>query len=99
MVRIEGPEPVDDVWVKLCMYLFPRSDQGRWRGSGMDGCVLNADGTERRVGVEAIQDGFRVMVADVMRQTASDEPVRYAPIVRECGRCELGGDDCSEHMG
>ena len=62
----------------------------------MDGCVLNADGTERRVGVEAIHDGFRGMVADVMRQTASDEPVRHAPSVRECGRWALTGDDCSE---
>ena len=98
-VRKGEPEAGDEVRVKLCMYLLPRSNQGRWRGSGMDGCVLYADGTERRIGADDIDDRFKGMVADVMRQIGSDRPARYAPSVRECGRCVLTGDECSERIG
>ncbi len=48
------PEVVDDVRVKLCMYLLPRSNQGRSRGGRMDGCVLYGDGTDRRIGADEI---------------------------------------------
>ena len=65
----------------------------------MDGCVLYGDGTERRIGVDEIDDRFRRMVADVMRQIASDEPAPYVPSVPECGRCELTGDECGERIG
>ena len=93
------PGDEDEVRVKLCMYLLPRSNQGRWRGSRMDGCVLYADGTERRIGADEVDDRFKGMVADVMRQIGSDGPARYAPSVRECGRCVLTGDECSERIG
>ena len=98
-VRMGEPRAEDEVRVKLCMYLLPRSNQGRWRRSRMDGCVLYADGTERRIGANDIDDKFKEMVADVMRQIASDGPARYVPSVRECGRCVLTGDDCSERIG
>ena len=70
--RSGEPEAADDVRDKLCMYLLPRSNQGRWRGSKMDGCVLYGDGTDRRIGADEIDDGFREMFTDVMRQVTSD---------------------------
>ena len=82
-VRTGEPGDEDEVRVKLCMYLLPRSNQGRWRGSRMDGCVLYADGTERRIGADDIDDRFSGMVADVMRRIASDQPTPYVPSVRE----------------
>ena len=36
------------------------------------------------------------MAAGVMRRIAADEPAPYVPSDRDYGRCELGGDDCSE---
>ena len=93
------PEAVDEVRVKLCMFLMPRSKQGRSRGGWMDGCVLYGDGRERGVGTDEIDDGFREMVADVMRQVVADEPAPYVPSLRECGRCELTGDECGECLG
>ena len=93
------PEEVDDVRVRLCMYLLARSNQGRWRGSRMDGCLLYGDGSERRIGADEIDDGFKGMVARVMRQIASDEPAPYLPSVLECGRCELTDDECGERIG
>ena len=54
----------------------------------MDGRELIVDGTESWIRGDAVDDEFRGMVAD--------EPAPYAPSDRECGRCELGGVDCSE---
>ena len=97
--RSGEPEAADDVRDRLCMYLLPRSNQGRWRGSKMDGCVLYGDGTDRRIGADEIDDGFREMFADVMRQVVADESAPYVPSLRECGRCELTGDECGERLG
>ena len=90
---------MDEVRVKLCMYLVPRSNQVRWRGSRMDGRVLYADGAERWIGSDDIDDRLKEMVADVMWRGTSDEPAPYAPSIRECGRCELTAGNCREHMG
>ena len=81
------------------MFLMPRSNQGRWRGSRMDGCVLYGDATERRIGADEIDDEFKGIVSRVMRQIASDEPAPYLPSVRECGRCDMTDDECGERIG
>ena len=93
-----GPAAPDDVRIRLLMHLLPRSNHGRWRGTSPDGCVLYADGTERRVRDDEVDDKFRERVATVMREIAADEPARYVPSAKECGRCVLTGDDCSERI-
>ena len=97
-VRDGEPGAADDLKVKLYMYLLPRSNHGRWHGTRPDGCVLYADGTERRVASDEVDEKFAERVASVMRQIASDEPARYMPSAQECGRCLLTGDDCSERI-
>ena len=89
-------DAADIVRVKLFMYLLPRSNHGRWRGTTPAGCVLYVDGTERRVKADEIDEEFREKVADVMRHIVSDEPARYVPSASECGRCMLTAEDCSE---
>ena len=43
------PTPEDVQRVMLYMYLLPRSNHGRWRGSRPEGSVLHPDGSERRI--------------------------------------------------
>ena len=42
-----------------------------------------------------MDEKFAERVASVMRQIASDDPVRYIQSAREYGRCLLTGDHCS----
>ena len=81
--RIGDPGAADDVRLNLFMYLLPRSNDGRWRRTKPDGCVLYVDGTDE------IDEGFRERVSVVVRQIASEESARYAPGPSECGRCLL----------
>ena len=92
------PSAEDEVGVRLSLYLLPRSNHGLWRGVRPDGCVVYADGTERRIGADEVDDGFVEKVAAVMRQIAADEPTSYVPSTTECGRCVLTAADCSERI-
>ena len=85
--------------VMVTMYLLPRPNHGRWRGNTLEGCVLYADGTEKRVGADEIDAGFRKRAAAVMRQITSDAPTKYVSSAGECGRWMLTDDDCSERIG
>ena len=90
--------PADELIVKLCMYLLPRSNNGRWRGSNPAGCVLYPDGSEKHIAADEIDAAFADRVATVMRQIASDEPAPYRPSATECGRCPLTAEHCSERV-
>ena len=92
------PREAHELQVKLQMYLLPRSNHGLWRGSSPAGCVLYVDGTERRIEAREIDEEFVERVAAVMRQIAADEPAGYSPSVRECGRCPLTSEHCSERV-
>ena len=97
-VRDGEPTERDDLRVRIHMYLLPRSNQGRWRGSSPDGCIVYPDGTERRIEAQEIDEEFVDRVAAVMRQITSDEPARYRPSAAECGRCPLTSEHCSERV-
>ena len=96
--RPGDPSAADEMQVRLAMYLLPRSNHGLWRGTRPDGCVVYTDGTERHFRADEIDEEFVEKVAVVMRQIVSDEPARYMPSARECGRCVLTADDCSERI-
>ena len=97
-VRDGEPHEGDELLVKLYMYLLPRSNQGRWRGARPAGRVVYPDGAERRVEAHEVDDEFACMVATVMRTIASGEPAGYSPSARECGRCPLTAEHCSERI-
>lgn len=97
-VREEEPSEGDDVQVRLYMYLLPRANLGRWRGSRPAGCVLYVDGGESRIEADEIDDAFVERIAAVMRQIASEEPAEYNPSVTECGPCTLTGDECPRRI-
>lgn len=98
--HVSNREPTaEDVHrVMLYMYLLPRSNHGRWRGSSPAGCVLQPDGTERRVEADEVDETFVERVAIVMRQIASDEPAEHRPSRSECGRCSLSSEECSKRI-
>ena len=85
--------------VQLYMYLLPRSQDPRWRGTRFWGAVVYPDGTENRIPPESIDTGFIERLADFMQKMASDMPPRRVPSAFECGRCELTGADCPERIG
>ena len=97
-VRDGEPCEADELQVRLYMYLLPRSNHGRWRGTRPAGCVLYADGTERLIEADEVDDEFAERVATVMRQIASDEPAGHRPSAKECGRCPLTSEHCSERV-
>ena len=97
-VRDREPTAVDILRVKLAMYLLPRSNHGRWRRSVPSGCVLRADGSERRIEAGEIDGEFVERVAGVMRQLASPEPTVRVPGASECGRCVLTSSECAERI-
>lgn len=92
------PALADELVVKLAMYLLPRSNAGRWRGSLPSGCVLYPDGSEKRIEAGAVDDTFAERVAVVMRQLASDDPAPRVPSAAECGRCTLTTEECSDRV-
>lgn len=92
------PALADELVVKLAMYLLPRSNAGRWRGSQPSGCVIHPDGSEKRIEANAIDDAFAERVAVVMRQLASDDPAPQVPGAAECGRCPLTADECERRV-
>ena len=97
-VQEHEPDPADELVVKLCMFLLPRSNNGRWRGSQPSGCVLYPDGSGKHIEADEIDAGFIESVAVAMRQLASDEPAPRVPSAAECGRCPLTAEECSDRV-
>ena len=97
-VRDREPTARDVLRVKLAMYLLPRSNHGRWRGSAPSGCVLRPDGTEHRIDAGEIDQEFVERVAVVMRQLVSPEPATRVPGASECGMCPLTNSECAERI-
>lgn len=97
-VREGESREAHELQVKLQMYLLPRSNHGLWRGSSPAGRVLYVDGAEVRIEAREIDEEFVERVAAVMRQIAADEPARYSPSHRECGRCPLTSEHRSERV-
>ena len=88
----------DEIQVKLYMFLLPLSGHRRWQGVSFDGCLVYADGTEKRIATDAITDEFRESVTTFMRRIVSRKPARHVPSERECGWCEVSSEDCSERI-
>ena len=88
----------DEIQVKLYMFLLPRPGHRRWHGVTFDGCVVYADGTEKKIGADAITDEFKESVTTFMRRIVSRKPARHVPSERECGWCEISSEDCSERI-
>ena len=97
-VREGNPCEADELQVRLYMYLLPRSNHGLWRGNLPSGLVLYVDGTERVIDADEIDEAFVERAAVVMRQIASDEPAGHRPSARECGRCPLTAEHCTERV-
>ena len=88
------------VQVQLYMYLLPkvRNENWRWRGATFEGMVVYADGSERHIAADSVDDAFVSRLAEFMRKMVSDMPSRRVPSLAECGWCELTSADCSERM-
>ena len=63
-----------------------------------DGCVVYADGTERRIAADTINDEFKTNVTTFMRQIVAREPALHVPSERDCGWCEVSLEDCLERI-
>ena len=73
------------VQVQLYMYLLPKAQIERWRGLKFEGVVVYADGSEKRIPADSVDDVFVSRVAEFMRKMTSDIPPRRAPNLSECG--------------
>ena len=84
------------VQVQLYMYLLPRSDLTRWRGTKFEGAVVYADGHQVDVPTDSIDDAFVARLTDFMQKMTSDMPPRRVASLAECGFCELTKGDCPD---
>ena len=88
------------VQVQLYMYLLPkvRNKDWRWRDRRFEGAIVYADGSERHIAADSVDDAFVARLGEFMRKMTSDMPPRRVPSLSECGWCELTSADCSERM-
>ena len=93
-----GTRASDEIQVKLYMFLLPLSGHRRWLDVTFDGCLVYADGTEKRIAADAIIDEFKENVTTFMRRIVSNDPARHVPSERECRWCEVSSEDCSERV-
>ena len=84
--------------VQLYMYLLPRLADSRWRGTRFWGAVVYADGAEKIIPPESIDNAFIERLANFMQKMASDMPARRVPSEFECGQCDLTSADCPEKI-
>ena len=86
------------VQVQLYMYLLPKAQIERWRDKKFEGVVMYADGSEKRISADSVDDAFVARLAEFMRKMTSDMPPRRVPSLAECGWCELTSADCPDRM-
>ena len=90
------------VQVQLYMYLLPKAQierwSERWSEKTFEGVVVYADGSERRISADSVDDAFVSRLAEFMRKMTSDMPPRRVPSLAECGWCELTPADCPDRM-
>ena len=86
------------VQVQLYMYLLPKAQIERWSEKTFEGVVVYADGSERRISADSVDDAFVSRLAEFMRKMTSDMPPRRVPSLAECGWCELTPADCPDRM-
>ena len=75
--------------VQLYMYHLPKAQDGRWRGVKFEGAVVYADGSEKRISTDSVDDAFVSRLSEFMRKMISDKPPRRVPSMAECNWCEL----------
>ena len=80
------------------MYLLPKSQLKRWSGKTFEGVVVYADGSEKRISADSVDDAFISRVAEFMRKMTSDMPPRRVPSLAECRFCELTSADCPDRV-
>ena len=80
------------------MYLLPKAQGGRWRGVKFEGAVVYADGSERHISADSVDDAFVSRVAEFMRKMTSHMPPRCVPSLAECNWCELTSADCPDRV-
>ena len=59
---------------------------------------MYADGSERRISADSIDDAFVSRLAEFMWKMTSDMPPRRVPSFSECAFCELTKADCPDRM-
>ena len=70
----------------------------RWRDRKFEGVVVYADGSEKRISADSVDDAFVSWVTGFMRKMNSDMPPRRVPSLAECGWCELTSADCPDRI-
>lgn len=84
--------------VQLYMYLVPRAQNGRWRGTTFEGALVYPGGHEVTVPAESVNEAFIGRVTKFVQSMVSDKPARRVPSLAECRWCDLTRGDCPDRM-
>ena len=80
----------------LCEAILPGSDEPL--PVVIENQLYAADGSEKRIGADAITDKFKANVTTFMCRIVSRKPARHVPSARVCSWCEISSEDCSERI-
>ena len=83
--------------VQLYMYLIPRAQDDRWRGTTFEGAVVYP-GREVPVAADSVDEDFVSRVTEFIRKMTSPLPARRVPSLSECNWCDIARPDCPDRM-
>ena len=83
--------------VQLYLYLLPKAQDDRWRGTKFEGVVVYADGGEKRISADSMDDAFvsRLSAELGVEEVVTDDSTEYASAVEESG---LSRQQCLVHI-
>ena len=86
------------VQVQLYMYLIPRAQDDCWRSVKFERVVVYADGSEKRIPADSVDDAFVSRLTEFIRKVTLAMPRRRVPSLPECRFCDLTKADCPDRM-
>ena len=84
--------------VQLYMYLIPRAQNSRWRGTTFEGAVVYPDDREVPVPADSVDEAFIGRLTEFIRKMTSPLPARRVPSLAECGWCDIARPDCPDRV-
>lgn len=97
-VKTGQPSASHTAQVQLYMYLVPRAQDSRWRGTTFEGKVVYSDGREVKLLASSVNDAFISKVSAFVRKMTSPLPARLVPSTTERSWCGLTSADCPKRV-
>jgi RecB family exonuclease len=95
-VKTGQPRESDEVQAMIYMYAVPLA-LPRYRGKPIGGAIL-CHGREVTIPPDAVTEGFRSSLVDLVHRLSSETPAVKVPSAVECNYCEITTTECPERV-